>query len=94
MFDIKTGEVKSWYPDNWIMKTFTSPVRNLQTYDVKVEDGQVYVDFGQPVAPVATEVYLAEVKVGQTASNVDVSEVSELFLLEVFWPFASHGDPT
>ena len=70
----------SWYPDNWIMKTFTSPLRNLQIYDVKVEDGQVYVDFGQPVAPAATEVYLAEVKVGQTATNVDVTEVSKTSL--------------
>lgn len=77
VFDLKTGEALQWYPNNWVMRTFTSPLRSLQIYDVKVEDGQVLVDFGAAVAPAnQAEVYGAEVKVGQTASDVNVNEVS------------------
>lgn len=45
-FDIKTGEIREWYPDNWVLRTLTpkDTCRPMEVYPVKVEDGIVSID--------------------------------------------------
>eukprot|EP00897_Mesotaenium_endlicherianum_P002503 jgi/Mesen1/2280/ME000154S01447 len=75
-FDLKTGAIKEWYPNNPVLRLLTRPLRNMIVYPVKVEDGQIYVDLqslGQSQGQ-AEVVFGGDTRVGQTATDVAVDE--------------------
>jgi nitrite reductase/ring-hydroxylating ferredoxin subunit len=46
-FDLKTGEIKAWYPDNPVLRALTpiDTCRPMEVFPVRVADGTVAVDF-------------------------------------------------
>jgi len=46
LFDFRTGEIKDWYPSNFVLRTLTpqSTCRNLRTYPVRLEQDAILID--------------------------------------------------
>lgn len=51
LFDFRTGEIKDWYPSNFVLRTLTpqSTCRNLRTYPVRLEQ---VGSFSRPHLPI------------------------------------------
>lgn len=76
-FDLKTGAIKDWYPTNPVLRFLTRPVRELQTYPVKMDSDYIYVDLRRRIGGEAAEIIFGgAIQAGKTATNVDVEEVS------------------
>ncbi|GJP56074.1 hypothetical protein CLOM_g15138 [Closterium sp. NIES-68] len=73
-FDLKTGEIKEWYPKNPILRALTKPLRSLEVFPVKLEDYQVCINMGGRTSGAAEVVVGEASKVGQTATDVNVNE--------------------
>ncbi|KAK9795584.1 hypothetical protein WJX73_009982 [Symbiochloris irregularis] len=71
LFDLRTGEIKDWYPNNFVLRLLTpqSTCRPLAVYPVKSENGKVSVDVSAAQAASVTRggAELASQK-GDTAS--------------------------
>ncbi|KAJ7554217.1 hypothetical protein O6H91_06G131200 [Diphasiastrum complanatum] len=75
-FDLKTGEIKEWYPTNPVLRFLTKPVRELDVYPVKVDSGFISIDMKQKSSGESAEiVFGGRIEAGKTAKNVDVDEV-------------------
>lgn len=77
-FDLRTGEIKEWYPNNPVLRVLTPPLRSLFVYPVKTDDQNIYISIGsggaQTVA--STEiVFSGKAQPGQSATDVMVEEV-------------------
>ncbi|CAI7786224.1 unnamed protein product [Closterium sp. NIES-53] len=73
-FDLKTGEIKEWYPKNPVLRALTKPLRGLEVFPVKLEDYQVCINMGRGSAGAAEVVVGEASRVGQTVSDVNVNE--------------------
>ncbi|KAI3963879.1 hypothetical protein MKX01_028375 [Papaver californicum] len=76
-FDLKTGDVKDWYPKNPVLRALTPVLRKLYIYPVKTEDENICISMsGNLDSGVSAEiVYSGRAQPGFTATNVNVDEV-------------------
>ncbi|CAI7898678.1 unnamed protein product [Closterium sp. NIES-53] len=91
-FDLKTGEIKEWYPKNPVLRALTKPLRGLEVFPVKLEDYQVCINMGRGSAGAAEVVVGEASRVGQTVSDVNVNEVRKM-LHASFLPLSSSRFP-
>lgn len=76
-FDLRTGEIKEWYPKNPVLRALTPPLRTLFVYPVKTDDENIYISMrGSVPSDASTEiVFSGKAQPGLTASDVNVDEV-------------------
>jgi len=90
-FDLRTGEIKEWYPNNPVLRVLTPPLRSLYVYPVKTDDQNIYISIGSGGAQTgaSTEiVFSGKAQPGQTAMDVNVEEVQSICMQsEVHCPY-------
>lgn len=76
-FDLRTGEVKEWYPKNPVLRVLTPSLRTLFIYPVKIVGENICISMGDGIASgVSAEiVFSGRAQPGATASDVNVEEV-------------------
>nr|ACG43734.1 rieske domain containing protein [Zea mays] len=75
-FDLRTGEIKEWYPKNPVLRALTPALRKLFTYRVKTDEENIYISFsGADGAGSAEIIFSGKAQPGVTASDVNVEEV-------------------
>lgn len=76
-FDLKTGEIKEWYPKNPVLRALTPALRSLFVYPVKTDADNIYIsiDGGGTYGGSAEIVFSGRTQPGMTASDVNVEEV-------------------
>ncbi|XP_058097637.1 uncharacterized protein LOC131242780 [Magnolia sinica] len=76
-FDLRTGEVKEWYPKNPVLRVLTPALRTLFVYPVKTDAENIYISTGGSIkSGVSAEiVFSGRAQPGITASDVNVDEV-------------------
>jgi nitrite reductase/ring-hydroxylating ferredoxin subunit len=76
-FDLRTGEIRDWYPNNPVLRVLTPALRNLFVYPVKTDEQNIYISItGGFKSDAATEiVFSGKAQPGITATDVNVDEV-------------------
>ncbi|KAF9587984.1 hypothetical protein IFM89_006863 [Coptis chinensis] len=76
-YDLRTGEVKDWYPKNVVLRVLTPSLRPLFVYSVKLDADNIYISLedGVPYGASAEIVFSGKAQPGATASDVNVDEV-------------------
>jgi len=77
-FDLRTGEIKEWYPKNPVLRALTPALRKLFTYRVKTDEENIYISIsGSDSVGSAEIIFSGKAQPGVTASDVNVEEVSD-----------------
>ncbi|XP_062182608.1 uncharacterized protein LOC133886786 [Phragmites australis] len=75
-FDLRSGEIKEWYPKNPVLRALTPALRKLFVYRVKTDEENIYISIsGAESAGSAEIVFSGKAQPGVTASDVNVEEV-------------------
>ncbi|XP_028805655.1 uncharacterized protein LOC114760559 [Neltuma alba] len=76
-FDLRTGEIKEWYPKNPVLRVLTPALRTLFVYPVKTDEENIYISMrGSVKSDASTEiVFSGKAQPGVTATDVNVDEV-------------------
>ncbi|XP_027914951.1 LOW QUALITY PROTEIN: uncharacterized protein LOC114174318 [Vigna unguiculata] len=75
-FDLRTGDVKEWYPKNPVLRVLTPALRKLFTYPVKTDEQNIYISLrGGKTDASAEIVFSGKAQPGVTATDVNVEEV-------------------
>ncbi|OVA04790.1 Rieske [2Fe-2S] iron-sulfur domain [Macleaya cordata] len=77
-FDLRTGDIKDWYPKNPVLRALTPALRKLFVYPVKTDGENIYISMGgaEIGSGVSAEiVFSGKAQPGVTASDVNVDEV-------------------
>ncbi|XP_073146172.1 uncharacterized protein [Henckelia pumila] len=76
-FDLRTGEIKDWYPKNPVLRVLTPPLRTLFVYPVKSDGENIFISLGGGTkSDASTEiVFSGKAQPGFTATDVNVDEV-------------------
>lgn len=76
-FNLKTGDIEVWYPNNPVLRILTPPLRRLFVYPTKVDPDFIYISMGRARGNEdPTEiVFSGKTQAGVTASDVNVEEV-------------------
>ncbi|GER27586.1 3-phenylpropionate/cinnamic acid dioxygenaseferredoxin subunit [Striga asiatica] len=76
-FDLRTGDIKDWYPRNLVLRALTPPLRTLFVYPVKTDNENIYISINRSLqSDKSTEiVFSGKANPGVTASDVNVDEV-------------------
>ncbi|KAK4413426.1 hypothetical protein Salat_2755200 [Sesamum alatum] len=76
-FDLRSGDIKEWYPKNPVLRALTPPLRTLFVYPVKTDGENIYISMsGSSQSDASTEiVFSGKAQPGVTASDVNVDEV-------------------
>ncbi|KAH0464478.1 hypothetical protein IEQ34_007264 [Dendrobium chrysotoxum] len=76
-FDLRTGDIKDWYPKNPVLRALTPALRKLLVYPVKIDGENIYISMeGDAQAGGSSEiVFSGKAQPGITASDVNVEEV-------------------
>ncbi|CAH2066772.1 unnamed protein product [Thlaspi arvense] len=76
-FDLRTGEIREWYPKNPVLRVLTPALRKLFVYPVKFDEENIYISIrGNGKTDAAAEiVFSGKAQPGLTATNVNVDEV-------------------
>nr|GMD72747.1 Rieske [2Fe-2S] iron-sulfur domain [Ipomoea batatas] len=77
-FELRTGEIKEWYPKNPVLRVLTPALRNLFIYPVKTDSENIYISMGGGLKTSdasAEIVFSGKAQPGVTATNVNVEEV-------------------
>ncbi|CAL0314537.1 unnamed protein product [Lupinus luteus] len=75
-FDLRTGDIKEWYPKNPVLRVLTPALRKLFVYPVKTDEQNIYISVLGGVADASAEiVFSGKAQPGVTASDVNVDEV-------------------
>ncbi|XP_039824101.1 uncharacterized protein LOC120686004 [Panicum virgatum] len=75
-FDLRTGEIKEWYPKNPVLRALTPALRKLFTYRVKTDDENIYINISGAESTGSAEIiFSGKAQPGVTASDVNVEEV-------------------
>ncbi|KAL0326420.1 UNVERIFIED_CONTAM: hypothetical protein Sradi_5211300 [Sesamum radiatum] len=76
-FDLRSGDIKEWYPKNPVLRALTPPLRTLFVYPVKTDGENIYISMsGSLQSDASTEiVFSGKAQPGVTASDVNVDEV-------------------
>ncbi|BBM97623.1 hypothetical protein MPTK1_1g07060 [Marchantia polymorpha subsp. ruderalis] len=75
-FDLKTGEIKEWYPTNPVLALLTKPTRILDVYPVRLDAEYIYINMRRQNTGEAAEiVFGGQTQAGRTATDVNVDEI-------------------
>ncbi|XP_061374154.1 uncharacterized protein LOC133316423 [Gastrolobium bilobum] len=76
-FDLRTGDIKEWYPNNPVLRVLTPALRALFVYPVKTDEQNIYISMrGNLKSDASAEiVFSGKAQPGVTASDVNVDEV-------------------
>ncbi|KAI3460710.1 hypothetical protein Pfo_017373 [Paulownia fortunei] len=76
-FDLRTGDIKEWYPKNPVLRALTPPLRTLFVYPVKTDGENIYISMSGGIqSNASTEiVFSGKAQPGVTATDVNVDEV-------------------
>lgn len=76
-FDLRTGEIKEWYPNNPVLRVLTPALRSLFVYPVKTDDQNIYISMGDiSNSDASAEIlFSGRAQPGFTAEDVNVEEV-------------------
>ncbi|XP_074308446.1 uncharacterized protein LOC141643266 [Silene latifolia] len=75
-FDLRTGEIKEWYPNNPVLRVLTPSLRSLFVYPVKTDDQNIYISMGLSSNDASAEiVFSGRAQPGFTSTDVNVEEV-------------------
>ncbi|EPS67485.1 hypothetical protein M569_07291, partial [Genlisea aurea] len=78
-FDLRTGEIKEWYPKNPVLRALTPALRTLFVFPVKIEGENILINMagtGQSSAAASTEIiFSGKATPGLTATDVNIEEV-------------------
>ncbi|OAY63878.1 uncharacterized protein LOC109722742 [Ananas comosus] len=76
-FDLRTGEIKEWYPKNPVLRVLTPALRKLFVYPVKVDGENIYISMrgANRSGGSAEIIFSGRAQPGITASDVNVEEV-------------------
>ncbi|KAH9611973.1 hypothetical protein KSS87_007135 [Heliosperma pusillum] len=76
-FDLRTGEVKEWYPNNPVLRVLTPSLRSLYVYPAKTDDQNIYISMGLSSLNDASAeiVFSGRAQPGFTSTDVNVEEV-------------------
>ncbi|KAG6548508.1 hypothetical protein Mapa_009996 [Marchantia paleacea] len=75
-FDLKTGEIKDWYPTNPVLALLTKPTRILDVYPVRLDAEYIYINMRRQNTGEAAEiVFGGQTQAGRTATDVNVDEI-------------------
>ncbi|CAI9754283.1 unnamed protein product [Fraxinus pennsylvanica] len=76
-FDLRTGAIKDWYPNNPVLRVLTPPLRNLFIYPVKTDGENIYISITRGAqSDASAEKQKSPFRVGGlTATDVNVDEV-------------------
>lgn len=86
-FDLRTGEIKEWYPNNPVLRALTPALRKLFVYPVKIDGENIYISIKGAVTSggSAEIIFSGKAQPGFTASDVNIEEVSLLSSLLFLW---------
>jgi hypothetical protein len=86
-FDLRTGEIKEWYPKNPVLRALTPALRKLFTYRVRTDEANIYISIsGSDSVGSAEIIFSGKAQPGVTASDVNVEEVSDFSSLILCLP--------
>ncbi|KAG8089408.1 hypothetical protein GUJ93_ZPchr0011g27481 [Zizania palustris] len=76
-FDLRTGEIKEWYPKNPVLKALTPALRKLFVYPVKIDGENIYISIKGAVSSGGTAeiLFSGKAQPGFTSSDVNIEEV-------------------
>lgn len=76
-FDLRTGDIKEWYPKNPVLRVLTPALRKLFIYPVKTDEQNIYISIRGGVRSDASAeiVFSGKAQPGFTATDVNVDEV-------------------
>ncbi|XP_078434315.1 Rieske (2Fe-2S) domain-containing protein [Wolffia australiana] len=75
-FDLRTGAIKTWYPNNPVLRILTPALRNLFVYPVKIDNENICISAVNTQLGESAEIlFSGRAQPGVTASNVNVDEV-------------------
>ncbi|KAK9748641.1 hypothetical protein RND81_02G071400 [Saponaria officinalis] len=76
-FDLRTGEIKEWYPNNPVLRVLTPALRSLFVYPVKTDDQNIFISMSvsSPTDASAEIVFSGRAQPGVTSTDVNVEEV-------------------
>ncbi|KAF3335288.1 Rieske-like [2Fe-2S] domain-containing protein [Carex littledalei] len=77
-FDLRTGEIKEWYPKNPVLRMLTPALRKLFVYPVKTDMENIYISMkgSVPATGVSAEIlFSGRAQPGVTAEDVNIEEV-------------------
>ncbi|KAI0496202.1 hypothetical protein KFK09_022511 [Dendrobium nobile] len=76
-FDLRTGDIKEWYPKNPVLRALTPALRKLLVYPIKIDGENIYISMeGDAQSGGSSEiVFSGKAQPGITASDVNVEEV-------------------
>lgn len=76
-FDLRTGDIKEWYPKNPVLRVLTPALRKLFVYPVKTDGQNIYISMrgGLKSDAFAEIVFSGKAQPGVTATDVNVDEV-------------------
>lgn len=73
-FDLRTGEIKEWYPKNPVLRALTPALRKLFVYPVKTDGENIYISIVSSGGS-AEIIFSGKAQPGVTASDVNIEEV-------------------
>lgn len=76
-FDLRTGEIKEWYPKNPVLRALTPPLKKLFVFPVKTDEENIYISINSGINPDASAeiVFSGRAQPGFTSADVNVDEV-------------------
>lgn len=76
-FDLRTGEIKEWYPKNPVLRALTPVLRKLFVYPAKTDGENIYISIrGASSSGGSAEIlFSGKAQPGSTASDVNIEEV-------------------
>ena len=84
-FDLRTGDIKEWYPKNPVLRVLTPSLRKLFTYPVKTDEQNIYISLRSGKSDASAEiVFSGKAQPGVTASDVNVEEVTTVIIRKSF----------
>lgn len=76
-FDLRTGAVRDWYPNNPVLRALTPALSSLYVFPVKTDEENIYISIegGAKSDASAEIVFSGKAQPGLTATDVNIEEV-------------------
>lgn len=77
-FDLRTGAVRDWYPNNPVLRALTPALSTLYIFPVKTDEKNIYIriEGGASSDASAEIVFSGKAQPGVTATDVNIEEVT------------------
>lgn len=77
-FDLRTGAVRDWYPNNPVLRALTPALSSLYVFPVKTDEENIYISIqgGAKSDASAEIVFSGKAQPGLTATDVNIEEVT------------------